>query len=244
MAQQSVLTIIQNFCQRRGLPKPTTIQGNQNTTISQLLGLLQEELDDLTTRHDWPAMRLETTFTSIVGQESQGQLDTLFPGYIGVLPNTFWNVTRRIPTNGSISAQEYQAIKAWGSPQVMTNLRYAANQLFFVPAPTAAEIFRTEYLTKYMVNSTASDNVSPVVAQYFTKDSDTPAFPDYLLLFGLTWRWKKEKGLAYGDDFNIYEDKVKWAMSKMKVSKPIDMAQGLYKAAPAIGVQPGNWNVH
>ena len=53
-------------------------------------------------------------------------------------------------------------------------------------------------------NSTAT----PTAKAFFTRDDDTFLLNKTLLLLGLRWRWKEEKGLPYMESFRLYESAV------------------------------------
>ena len=63
------------------------------------------------------------------------------------------------------------------------------------------------------------------------------------MLVGLRWRWKKEKGLDYAEDFRTYEMQVEDAIGRDGGRKPVSMDLCTEKTGPAVFVPSGNWAI-
>jgi hypothetical protein len=79
--------------------------------------------------------------------------------------------------------------------------------------------------------------------QYFTLDTDTFLVPEELCIAGLRWRWKKEKGFEYAEDFRSYEMQVKDAMSRDGGKSVICLDGGYKDARPGIMAPEYNWDL-
>ena len=95
----------------------------------------------------------------------------------------------------------------------------------------------------------ASDHATAIVflgadgttyKQYFTLDTDTTLLPEDLVIQGLRWRWKKEKGLDYAEDFRTYEMQVKDAIGR-DGGKPTLHLDGSESGKPGVFVPAGSW---
>lgn len=108
----SMLTLIQRFCRRTNLTVPSTVYGTSDKQVRQILALLEEEGNDLSSRGDWEALTNEATHTT-VALEDQGSMATIASnGFRYIKHNTIWDRNLSEPVYGGISGQDWQAIKA------------------------------------------------------------------------------------------------------------------------------------
>jgi len=64
-----------------------------------------------------------------------------------------------------------------------------------------------------------------------------------LLLLGLRWRWKEEKGLPYMESFRLYEAAVAEAAGADGTKQPMSMNEGAGMIQPGVFVPAGNWSI-
>lgn len=241
----SLLTIVQKHTRRTGLPVPTTVVGNTDPQVLQILNLLEEECIDLSARAQWKGLINEATFLAL-GAESQGTLaslgsgPTVTNGLRYILNQVMWNRTTRLPIYGPIDPQKWQEIKA-NSSVALSQYRIrgvttgAQASLLITPAPTVGNTIAFEYVTdNWCLNGL-------VPASAFVADGDTILVPESLVLAGLKWRWKKEKGLEYAEDFNSYESLVNNAIGRDGTRPLLNMAGPNSNMRPGIFVPPGSW---
>jgi hypothetical protein len=60
----SLLTAIQNACDRIGIARPTSVVGSTDQQTLRLLGYAQQEGKELARKYDWQVLVKETTFSS------------------------------------------------------------------------------------------------------------------------------------------------------------------------------------
>jgi len=205
--------------------------------ILQVLGLLEEEIEDLTTRHTWQAMNFEKSHTTIAA-ENQGNINTLCPGFGFIRNNTIWDDTDKLPVIGPMNGQEWQALKAVAVNGPRFQFRFLGNNLLVNPIPAAGHAWKWEYESAYGITDQAS-----TPKQFFTADTDLMVLPEQLHLLGLRWRWMREKGLAYSELFNSYELQVKDAMGRDGGAKRLFADETGHETKPGIFVPNGNWTV-
>jgi hypothetical protein len=230
------LSLIRSFSQRTGLPAPNFVTASTDTQIIQIGALLQEVLEDLFT-YNWTALVRESTFLSLP-QEEQGSISSLAPaGFRAILADTIFDRTRRLPIYGPLSPRVWQAQKALQVSGAFLRYRITDGMLRFFPSPPADHSCVFEYYSTFSV-------LSPTGAPQavFLSDLDTCLFPDPLLLAGLRWKWKSEKGLDYAEDFRRYEE-LRMSALASDGTKPVlsmdDEAQIPY--GPGIYISPGSW---
>lgn len=234
----TLLAIVREFCGRVAIPTPSVVVASNDDQYIQLWKLANEICDDLSNRpFCWTALATETTFTTVAAN-LQGTIDTICPsGYQGVIPETFWDRTRTLPFIGPLDSQEWQTVIALPATNPLYAFRIFQNNLYIWPVPTAGHTCAFEYYSSFCVASAAS-----VAQEYFLADTDTFRLSDKILLAGLKWIWKREKGLPYAEDFTSYENLITALGGRDGPKKRINMSQGSYDGfQPGIFVSPGNW---
>lgn len=236
----ALLNIVQRFCGRTGVPQPATVVGSSDKQIAQILGLLEEEGNDLASRASWQGITFEASLTTIA-DENQGPIATIAAnGYRYIVNETIWDRTRRLPVCGPLDAQEWQTLKAYFVNGPYYRYRIRGDQLLVNPTPPAGESWFFEYVSQNWI--TSADGVT--YKQYFTADTDIVILPETLVLMGLRWRWKREKGLDYAEDFRTYEAQVTDACGRDGGKPVLYMDQtGMRGPQPGIFVPTGSWNV-
>ena len=237
----NLLTLVQTFCQRTGINVPTQVVGSTDPQVIQLLALLNEVVEDIVDRKQdgWQELQLEATFTTVAA-EIQGSLTTIAPfGFVSIINDTIYNRSQRLQAFGPLTPQEYQYQKSVVATGPFYQYRLQNNQIHLFPVPPAGETYAFEYLSTYAV--VAVDGTT--FKAYFSADTDTFRLDERLLLRGLRWKWKKEKGLEYDEEFREFEDRLANASGRNKTNTLINMAQGQPQIKPGVFIPSGNWNL-
>jgi hypothetical protein len=206
----TVLSACRDLCMRVGLPAPTAVMNGQNEMTLQILGMLVEAARDLMTRNKagWQALEHDAEFDTVAGEE-QGLLNTIAPGFKGIVPKTFINRTAghiMVPIN----AEQAAAQLLIPGPLHPNGYRIARGR-FIIPGNTAVgHDMRFTYKTDLWCTDAAGDEYSNLPA----RDDDIVLLDDECLILGMKWRWKKEKGLAYGEDVTDYDREVQRAIGE------------------------------
>lgn len=235
----SLLTTVQTFCQRTGLPVPSFVIGTTDLQVLQILALVNEVVEDLCDRWTWTDLMREALFTTVAG-EDQGSLDTIAPnGFLRISQETIFNRTLRLPLFGPLMQAQWQALKALPTTGPFYKYRIRGNHILFMPAGVAGHICAFEYASSFAI--LAADGVTYRSA--FAADSDTFVLDEKLLTAGLRWKWKAEKGLDYAEEFRRYEELANNAAGRDGTKPRIDMGGGGDNFRPGIWVPSGNWNI-
>lgn len=237
----TLLQIVQEFCQRQGLTVPLIVMSSQDDQLTQIVGLANEICEDLVRRHSWTSLQYEAVFTSVAGAD-QGAITDLAPNaYLKILNETIFDRTRRLPVFGPRSPQQWQVLKALPGAGPFYQYRIQQGRLKINPDMPAGHIMAFEYASEGVVqdNSTAT----PTVKAFFTRDDDTFLLDKTLLLLGLRWRWKEEKGLPYMESFRLYEAAVAEAAGADGTKQPMSMNEGSGMIQPGVFVPAGNWSI-
>lgn len=234
----SLLDIVVRFCERTGIDSPITVMGTGDAQIKQIRALLEEEGKDLAARGDWESMIYEATHTTIAAENQGAMIDIAPNNFRWIKNHTIWNRTTKLPIIGPSDSRDWQAQKALVGTGPRYRYRIRGGALLIDPAPPAGDILAFEYLTKNWILDDAGNG-----REYFLVDPDITVLPGELLLQGLRWRWKKEKGLEYAEDFMTYEKQVKDWLGHDGGKENLHMDGAAWRPSPGIFVSPGSWNL-
>lgn len=236
----SLLSIIQGVCPNLGISKPTTVIGNTDSQIIQLLAIANEEGEDLASRYGWSSMTKVNTFTMALA-ESQGALNSTVVtagDFDYILNDTIWNRTLSEPIYGPAAAVERQTLAAFPVTGPYQKFWIRQGNLYINPAPTSADTGAFEYKSTNWCQSSGGTGRTAWAA-----DTDTGIIDERLMRLGITWRWLKRKGLDYAEDFKTYESRVVDAMARDGGKPRLNMGASPYSRAPGVFVPNGNWNL-
>ena len=233
-----MLTVIQNVCSRTNITIPTTVIGSMDKQVLQLRALLEEEGIALADRGDWQELTFEAIHTTLAA-EDQGAITTIASnGFDHFKADSFWDRTQRLPVV-VLDGQEWAAAKALTATGPKPQARIRGGKLIANPVPTAGNAWTFEYVSKNWI--LGADGIT--YKQLFTLDTDVILLPEKIVIAGLRWRWKKEKGFDYAEDFNSYEAMVSKALGHNGLKKRLNQAGGYASPRPGIVIPDGNWSV-
>lgn len=185
----TLLSAINEVCDVVSLSQFETVYGSSEPNAETMVALAQEAGDEIARRVDWQQMLKQHT-CSASPENFPSDYQRLTPGG-GIRTSTGifarpvnnsgqWSVISVVP-----STQPYYFIKA--------------NQFLFSPADSAVDAV-IDYVSKnWILNDPAGE------AATWAADDDTTLFPERLLVKGIVWRWKRQKGLAYEDNLAEFE---------------------------------------
>jgi len=235
----TLLEVIQYMSVRTGLRTPSAATTSADPGVLQLIALLNELMTEITSRWLFEELIQEATWTA-TAVEDQGDIDALAPrGFGGILPHTFYNRTTGLEVLGPISKEAWQADKALSSVGTTLAYRIRNNHLLFNPVPTAGHALAFEYRSLTPIYN-ATD---AVYKEFFTKDADEFLLNPNLLLLGLRYKWKAEKGFSYAEDLSRFEIFAN-DLAGRSGSKPVLDAGSCTRtkdAKPGLVIPPGNW---
>jgi len=242
----TLLATVQRFYRRTNLGTiPTAVVGSSDPQVLQVLALLEEEGNDLSGRGNWQRITFEATHTT-VATESQGTIDSIAISNEGTRNaifryfkhETLWDRTENLPVQ-IIDGPDWQAEKGFSSTSPRYRARIREGNLIVTPTPPAGNTWAFEYVSWHWIENTGGT----VTYQYFNADTDKLLLPEPIVLQGLRWRWKKEKGFEYAEDFMTYEKLVKDALGREGLTKTLRMDQTEKESIPGIVIQQGSWNL-
>lgn len=204
----SLLTLAQDVVALVGLDAtpPSTVIGNDNAAISQITSLAQVEGDELSRVHDWQSLNRTLTITGD-GSTEFWTLPSDFDRFLRDAP--LWRESQPfLPLDGPVLDQDFLGYQTNQTEPPFPIWRLVENTIDIWPVLDSGDVVNGEYRTKYWV----TDSTGTTEKARITVDSDEFLIPERLLVLGVVWRWKKAKGLEYGQDYQTYQ------MSKLQAT--------------------------
>lgn len=237
MAQTTLLEFAQQFCPSLGLPVPDALFGVDDN-LNQVAAMFNRVADELLREKAWQINVQSTTFVSIAA-EIQGSMQTLAPGYVKVLNRTFFDRTLRLPVFGPRSPEEWEQMKAIVNLGPIYQYRIFGGNMHILPVMEAGHTMAFEYQSKNLF--LAADGTT--TKHWATADDDTFLLDDDLLLKGVLWRWKYEKGMPYAEDKTSWLKAIRQALAADGTKRDLDLRGGQGDFRPGIFVPYGSFPV-
>lgn len=187
----TVLKIIQQTCGELGLPVPVEAVSSKDTSVIQLVTMLDAAGYELCRTKEWQFLDKVGTITSVAGQDAYDLPDD----FTKQINQTLWSSSLELtPVDGPISPQIWQTIKngslGSGSEQ---SYRIQGDKMLIDPIPdNDGEIYNFEYISDGWVQD-ASNNT--VFKNRIISDQDKPLFDFWLLVKFLKVKMWTAKGL-------------------------------------------------
>jgi hypothetical protein len=194
----SLLTIIQNVCAELSLDIPGLVMGSPDPTTAQLRVLSKRAGDELARDHDWSALLVQRQFTATGAIPEPTEPP---PDWERFTDNAVvWNNSRLWQLNGPVDPQTWQRNRIINTNPVPQIWRMIGGKLAIYP-DVATELISYEYIS----NAWIAVNGGTTYASTWANDADTARISERVLELSLIWRWKRAKGLDYGEEMENFE---------------------------------------
>ncbi|MBY3583798.1 hypothetical protein HJA77_21850 [Rhizobium bangladeshense] len=224
----SLLTIIQNVCAEIDLDPPAAVMSSADPQIMQLRILSTRAGRDLMRAHDWSALLVDRQFATTGAAPEPAEPPSDWDRFAA--NGRLWNASRLWALNGPVEPQAWRRQTILNSNPVPQIWRMAGARLDIYPnAP--GETMRYGYISRFWV----AVNGGATTAADWANDTDTALFPEELLELSLIWRWKRAKGLDYGEELASFERAKEAAIGADRAAGPVDLS------LPQRGQTPGNY---
>lgn len=232
----SCLTIVQDVCQRIGLPNPTSAAQSADPQIQQVLQLALKEAEWQLSEFDPQVCMLEGTFVTVAAETQVADITVTFPGLKAILNDVMWNRDLRRPVFGPVTAQRWEQLKAMVMQGPWNQFQIRGNAILFNPIPSVGENIWFQYKSSNWCQSAAGAPQSRFLA-----DTDVLLLDEATFKLGMEWRWKKAKGLDYAQEFNDYEQMLQTTKARDGTKDVINMGSSRYDIYPGVLVPSGSW---
>lgn len=206
--------------------KPRAAYSEQRGTAMEMAELANDVARDIIAGHQWSVLLETATLDGTAdGVDLPADYDRMpIGGYLD---------------HGNLSMQEYEPVS---SLSVWNDLRddtypvgggrwmIHGGKLHVMPAAALS--------MAYLSRNYAVDDSGALKAE-FTADTDSFRLDERLLVLGLVWRWKAQKGLAYAEDMQTYEVALSQAQTRDGGSRII--TRGGRRCLPLNVAPPLRW---
>ncbi|RFB97839.1 hypothetical protein B5K08_05890 [Rhizobium leguminosarum bv. trifolii] len=221
----SLLTIIQNVCAEIDLDPPTAVMSSADPQIMQLRILSTRAGRDLMREHDWSALMVRRQFAATGANPEPAEPPADWNRFAANA--TIWNAARLWQLNGPVEPQSWQRQTILNSNPVPQIWRMASGKLDIYPN-IAGETMEYAYISGFWV----AVNGGAATADTWANDTDTARLPEDLLELSLIWRWKRAKGLDYGEELAGFERSKEAAIGADRAASPVDLSLPVRSGAP------------
>lgn len=215
---------------------PESIVSNtDNDTAQRMLTLARRAARIIFKAHNWSELATEYTFTTTASTASYA-LPSDFHRY---LSGTWWDRENYWPLIGPATPVQWQALQSSiVSAGTRRWFRQKGGLFYLYPTPSASdETIAYEYMSNAWCESSGGDPQSD-----WADDSDVFRLDEDLLVLSLTWRWKRQNGIDYGDDYAEYRDELSAAIARDGGSEVLDLSgprldyEGVMANIPETGI--------
>jgi len=237
----ALLGMLQRSTRMLGIPVPTSIVGNTDAQVVQLLEIANAEGEELASRYGWEDMFLENTFTQVAAA-SQGLMNSAVVSagdFDYVLNDTMWNRTTSLPILGPLSPTDWQTLQAFPVTGPYQQFKIERGTLYFDPVGANA----TDTIAFHYKSTSWCESSGGTGQKVWAADTDVGRLDETLMRLGIIWRWKAVKGLDYQQDFDNYERRVIDSMARDGGAPRLSLGGGVRNRLPGIMVPLGSWNL-
>jgi len=236
----NVLQIVQAACARSNLPIPSTLVSAQDGNTIQLRSLVDELMQETIKNYRFQVCISNPSWLS-VASNVQGTIQSLW----GVEPEslvnaTMWDYTLRRPIFGPLNDQNFQIIQALIPTGPIFQYRIQDNNLLIYPVPPAGNTHSAIIRTKTwlaLAGNTAN------LGYYIQNDTDIPLIDDTTMIMGVKYRYKKEKGLPYAEDYESWLSMISNIALRDGSKSILYLDKASAELIPGIFVPSGNWSL-
>jgi hypothetical protein len=214
----TLLTLVQNAQDLiSGMARASTIVGNTDPTVRQLLALATEASRSLVMAHPWTVLITQRTHTTVAAEVQPNFLPADFDRFVD---ETIWNTTLRLRVNGPLTAAQYANVKSMGIGPIHPWFRKRGASILLYPVPSAGETITYEYVSREF-----AENESGEFLSYWGADTDTSVFDERLVSLAIVWMWLARKGLDFSTEIAQYKEALRAAIAGDGGRQTLDMAE-------------------
>jgi hypothetical protein len=237
MANQTVLDLVKSFCREYALPVPSGLQGSSDAGALQMRELLITVGENILAQSNWQECSRRVVWSSLSG-EDQGDIDALFPeDFAGIVPQTFWDLTQRLPLTGPVNDVNWQSRQALNPSGPVYAYKVSGNRLLTTASMPAGHQLSLYYKTRRWIRS------GTVTQTQFTADTDTSVFPDTLMKLGLRAFWLRIKQMPHRFEMEQFDDAVAREGSISSIKPILKLDASSDTSGYGIVIPNGNWTL-
>lgn len=209
----TILETVQSACSVLGLDVPSALFSSSEREHVELQYLANEMATRIAKAHEWQVLNTIATYTG-----DASTTDFSLPSDFDRMPKKaqLWHSSLQTPLTPVPDRD------AW-LEQIVHNFTFTVpiwiiygGQIHIRPAMATAVTAKHWYQSNLIIDPASGSNKTA-----FTIDTDVFRIDERLLKLGIIWQWKANKGLAYAQDQDAYEDLLEKLTSDDKGSRMI-----------------------
>lgn len=236
----SLLSVAQAVAEEVGIKSPSTVIGNSDRQVKQLLRLINRS-GRILAKKNWTILQKETTFSTSNGTASY----SLANDFDRLLDFTAWDRTNYWQLRGPLGPKEWQIKKSAlvATATLRSNFRIKpdtrANMFYVDPTPTSTNTFVYEYASNQWVKD--SGNTTGKTA--YAVDTDISLISEELIELDVIWRLLARKGFAYDEEKREAEMQIDKAFAEDGGAPLLDFGGPHIALAERLNLPEGNFTL-
>lgn len=213
----TLLTIIQNVCAEINLDVPSLVMGSTDPKVTQLRILCQRAGYDLERDYDWSTLYTARSFTCTGAMPEPAEPPSDWERFTD--NSDIWNNSRRWRLQGPVDPATWQRNIVISTNPVPQIWRMMNGKIAIYPN-VSGETVSYEYVS----NAWIAVNGGSTYASTWANDTDTARIPEPLIELSLIWRWKRAKGLDFGQEMDNFERAKESAIGSDRAAKAVSLS--------------------
>lgn len=219
----TLISLVNDALSEIAIDRVTSVVSTSDPRAPVMLAVAKAALKAVSREHNWPHLNTTTpyTFPTVVAQQAYDLPDD----FEKIITDTTYDTSDDYRLIGGVSPAEWQWVNVNGG--LMDGARfivqgYGANRkMVLTPAPTSVNTIAYFYKSSFL----AADNAG-VAKATFTADDDTTKVPEDLVQMEFKWRYLKQRGLDYGEEYREAKEAAERIYAESKNSPTITLAGG------------------
>lgn len=224
----AVIDVIGDAAKYLGVEVPSAVFSGTSRDVVELAEVANEAASIIADEHDWQLLkRLET----VTGDGATKAF--ALPADFLRMPKAqqLWSSRLETPLTHVLDHNEWLQLQVQAADIILNIWTILGGELLFEPAPATGETVKFYYQSRLWANDGTNNTAA------FVADTDTFRLDNRLLKLAIIWVWKAQKGLAYAEDLERFNDALGRRVAEDKGAKmlPIGrarMARGTRLAYP------------
>lgn len=207
----TVLSVVQQACPLIGLMVPDEVYASTDLAMIEMREVVEDVALGIADAYDWKGLAAVATYTG----DGSAEAFNLPSDYDKMLKKAqVWSTSLETPLSHISDLDEWLGLDIQSFDFVVNAWTLIGDQINIKPAMasgiTASHYYKSNHL---VVDAASSTKVT------FTADTDAFRLDDRMLKLGIIARWRENKGLAYTEDLDRFEDCKSKLMSADKGSR-------------------------
>lgn len=219
----TLLTLVNDALGEIALPPVASVTSTSNPRSPPLFSVAKAALDAVCDAYDWPYLYNTEpyTFNTVVAQQEYDLPDD----FERIITDTVYDTTEDYKLYGGVTPAKYMWVNinnGLGDGKRFMVAGYGTNRkAVLTPAPDTVTTIAYFYKSNYKAVSGAG-----AAKATFDADDDLPRVPERLVRMEFKWRYLKQRGHDYGEEFREAKELAEKLFAETQNSPTVTLAGG------------------